>query len=190
MKEQAAASCYETACSIHCFKNDHRQNDHRHTAAQILDAPGSLDRQYTKSTPASAPARCAMWPTWWPAITVPPAFIDIVSCNSCLMTNCPRMPHSISFLRLKLSLTSTLTANNPNTAPDAPREIVACGCNKYDATLAPTAVMMYVNHTPHIPSSSSTILPKTYSRKVLLDRWAHEPWQKLLVMNCHHLGAI
>ena len=82
MKEQAAASCYETACSIHCFKNDHRQNDHRHTAAQILDAPGSLDRQYTKSTPASAPARCAMWPTWWPAITVPPAFIDIVSCNA------------------------------------------------------------------------------------------------------------
>jgi len=167
--------------------------------------------------------------------------IMVLTCSNCLMTNCPRMPHSISFLRLKLSLTSTLTANRPKTAPDAPREMVALGCNKYDATLAParaqnvnhgatvwhlalvkhaapssllmqqktvmygygmqattrrvavqvspTAVMMYVNQTPHIPSSSSTILPKTYSRKVLLERCAHDAWQKLLVRNCHHRGA-
>lgn len=71
--------------------------------------------------------------------------IMVLTCSNCLMTNCPRMPHSISFLRLKLSLTSTLTANRPKTAPDAPREMVALGCNKYDATLAP-ARAQNVNH--------------------------------------------
>ena len=62
---------------------------------------------------------------------------EMLTCSNCLMTNWPKIPHSINFLRLKLSLTSTLTANRPKTAPDAPREIVAFGCNKYDAILAP-----------------------------------------------------
>eukprot|EP00982_Pelagococcus_subviridis_P009438 30922-Pelagococcus_subviridis.AAC.2 len=65
----------------------------------------------------------------------------------------------------------------PNTAPDAPRETVAAapspsippaalGRTRYDATPAPTPVNKYENQTPNVPSSSSTIRPKTYRKKM------------------------
>lgn len=51
-----------------------------------------------------------------------------------------------------------------------------------------TPVNRYENHTPKKPSSSSTILPKTYRKKMFPDRWAQLAWQKMDVTHCHHCG--
>lgn len=61
--------------------------------------------------------------------------------------------------KFRTTLTSTLIANKPKTAPDAPIEIAFLGRTSQDTTFAPTPVRMYENHSPKFPSSSSTSFP-------------------------------
>mmetsp|Transcript_23874 Transcript_23874/g.52152 ORF Transcript_23874/g.52152 Transcript_23874/m.52152 type:complete len:213 (-) Transcript_23874:420-1058(-) len=169
--------------------------------------PGRRDSNHMRRTPANAPARCAMWFTPPTAAMLPLLTICIFTSDMiCFTTNWPRMKLSmmVHSFSPRLSFTSTLTANRPKTAPDAPRETVWAtalppkrpspgtaewpGSNRYDARLAPTPVTRYVSHTPAVPSSSSTSFPKMYRKKMLLDRCSHPAWQNVLVTNWNHLA--
>lgn len=71
------------------------------------------------------------------------------------------------------TLTRTLIANNPKTAPEAPTETVFLGKTNQETRLAPTPVNKYDSHKPKLPSSSSTSFPVNHrtSRYVFHELW-------------------
>ena len=85
----------------------------------------------------------------------------------------------------QLNLASVDTANNPKTAPDAPRLTVAAGSSSSETRLATMPQKQKENTSPAAPASSSTDLPNKSSRKTLPLRCDREPWQKHAVSGCH-----
>ena len=85
----------------------------------------------------------------------------------------------------QLNLASVDTANNPKTAPDAPRLTVAAGSSSSETRLATMPQKQKENTSPAAPASSSTDLPNKSSRKTLPLRCEREPWQKQDVSGCH-----
>lgn len=69
-------------------------------------------------------------------------------------------------MTLWLTFTSTLMANNPKTAPEAPTETEFLGKRSHETRFAPAPVRMYENHKAKFPSSSSTSLPNLTESRV------------------------
>lgn len=82
---------------------------------------------------------------------------------------------ALVFSRIPLKQLSPLFKRNSHCLSDL------CG-----DSFTPTAQIMYVDHTPRAPSSSSTSFPNMYSMNMFEERCCQSLWQNADVRNCHH----
>mmetsp|Transcript_61745 Transcript_61745/g.169901 ORF Transcript_61745/g.169901 Transcript_61745/m.169901 type:complete len:250 (-) Transcript_61745:349-1098(-) len=142
----------------------------------------SARRRKTRATPLPTPAKCAT------SRGAPALSNDTVSMrrNSQMIKNSTTRRHSSSRALIRESIE---TVKRPKTAPDAPRLIVFPGSRRREAMLAHTPQKRYATTMPRQPRSSSTLRPKSSSRKALPYRCALLAWQNTETSGRKRLGV-